>query len=252
MLHSVQVAIDSLAWFLELVLQEWFQKVSHQNSSSRDCQLLNLIHIMQHFNPWNFTSRSPANNEYLHWSPIRALVPVRNRAVCSLRIDRYDSQQCTPCFWDRLSFIEIPSHSRSVKSHSSSTFCGPIIPPMESIVRRHNPGKSWPCILVTAFRPARYNRLGILQPLWCSKKPFTMQAAFSKLTLENTSQLAVLFSLALGRVFSQSANFCSLDLLSMLIAWEAISFPLSSTLSMPTIRAIIFIGRWTWCWATTW
>ena len=88
-------------------------------------------------------------------------------------------------------------------------------------VRRHNPGKSWPCILVTAVRPAQYNRLGILPSLWCSKKPFTMRAAFSKLTLENTSRLAVLLSLTLGRVLSQSENFCSLDLLSMAIAWEA-------------------------------
>jgi hypothetical protein len=41
---------------------------------------------------------------------------------------------------------------------------------------------------------------------------------FSKLTLENTSRLAVLLSLALGRVFSQSENFCSVDLLSMSVA----------------------------------
>ena len=40
-----------------------------------------------------------------------------------------------------------------------------------------------------------------------------MQAAFSKLTLENTSWLAVLLSLALEHVFSQSPNLCSLDLL---------------------------------------
>ena len=156
-------------------------------------------------------------------------------------------------FWDRLSFIEMPSHNRSVKSLSSSTHCGPIIPPMEVLwegITLEN--QSWPCILVTAVRPARYNRLGILQLLWRSKKPFTMREAFSKLTLENTSRLAVLLSLALGRVFSQSANFCSLDLLSMSIAWEAYTFPHSSNLSMPTIRAVIFIGRWTWSWDTTW
>ena len=29
-------------------------------------------------------------------------------------------------------------------------------------------------------------------------------------------------------------------------------FSFSSTLSMPTIRAVIFIRRWTWSWATTW
>ena len=115
----------------------------------------------------------------------------------------------------------MPSHYRSVKSLSSSTYCGPIIPPIESIVRRHKPGKSWPFILVTAVRPAPYNRLGMLWLLWHSKKPFTMLAAFSKLTLENTSQLAVLLSLALGCVLSQSENCCSLDLLSMAIAWEA-------------------------------
>ena len=60
------------------------------------------------------------------------------------------------------------------------------------------------------------------------------------------------FPLHLGVCFSQSEKFCSLDLLSMSIAWEAISFPLSSTLTMPTIRAVIFIRRWTWCGATTW
>ena len=114
----------------------------------------------------------------------------------------------------------MPSHNISVKSLSSSTYCSPIIPPMESIVRRHNPGKSWPCILVTAVRPAQYNRLGMIWLLWHSQKPFTMPAAFSKLTLENTSQLAVLLSLAFGCVLSQSKNFCSLDLLSMSIAWE--------------------------------
>ena len=113
------------------------------------------------------------------------------------------------------------NHNRSVKCLFSSRFCSPIIPPMESIVRRHNPEKSWPCILVTAVRPARYNRLGILQLLWHSKKPLTMWVAFSKLTLENTSRLAALLSLALGHVFSESENFCTLDLLSMSIAWEA-------------------------------
>ena len=41
---------------------------------------------------------------------------------------------------------------------------------------------------------------------------------FSKLTLENTSRLAVLLSLALGCVLSQSENCCSLDLLPMQIA----------------------------------
>ena len=139
--------------------------------------------------------------------------------MCSLRIDR---QSAVYTFWDRLSFMEMPSHNRSVKSLSSSTYCGPIIPSMESIVRRHNPaGKSWPCILVTAVRPAWYDRLGMLRLFWRSKKPFTMQAAFSKLTLENTSWLAVLLSLALGRVFSQSENCCSLDLLSMAIVWGA-------------------------------
>ena len=113
----------------------------------------------------------------------------------------------------------MPSRSRSVKSLSSSTYCGLIIPPMESIVRRHNPAKSWPCILVTAVRPPRYDRLRILQLLWRSKKPFTMRAAVSKLTQENTSWLAVLLSLALGCAFSQSEHFSSLDLLSMAIAW---------------------------------
>ena len=152
-------------------------------------------------NPWNFTSRSPANNEYSLWLPIRVLVTVRNWTVCSLKIDR---QSAVYTFWDRLSFIEMPSHNRSVKSLSSSKYCSPIIPSMESIVRRHHPGKSWPCILVTAVWPARYDRLGILQLLWRSKKPFTMRAAFSKLTLENTSSLAALLSLALGHVLIAS------------------------------------------------
>ena len=130
--------------------------------------------------------------------------------------------------------MEMPSHNRSVKSLSNSTYCGPIIPPMESIARRHNPGKSWPCILVTAVRPAQYNRLGILHSLRCFKKPFTMQADFSKLTLENTSRLAALLFLALECVFNQSENDCSLDLLSMAIAWEAHFFFLPPIVCPPS------------------
>ena len=53
-----------LLGFLSLSFKNDSKKPATKIVSQGTAKLLNLIHIMQQSNPWNFTSGSPANEEY--------------------------------------------------------------------------------------------------------------------------------------------------------------------------------------------
>ena len=68
-----------------------------------------------------------------------------------------------------MSLIDIHNHNSNVKSFSRCMFSEPIIPPIEKIVNRHNPGISCPDIFDKAVIPDLYDNFGISRSLCLSK-----------------------------------------------------------------------------------